>query len=154
MPHVVALYRYPVKGFTPETCSTLTVLDEGRIAGDRALGFRFADSGLPATAWSRKYGFVVLANTPGVARLSATFDARTHRLRLALGGAVLAEEGLDDAGRERLCAALERYVLGLAENPLTGHHERTPLHLIGDGVTPRYQDSDWRRSALRWVTPR
>jgi uncharacterized protein YcbX len=32
MPHVVALYRYPVKGFTPEACDTLTVLDEGRIA--------------------------------------------------------------------------------------------------------------------------
>ena len=38
MPHVVALYRYPVKGFTPEECETLTVLDEGRIAGDRVLG--------------------------------------------------------------------------------------------------------------------
>ena len=44
MPHVVALYRYPVKGFTPEECGTLTVLDEGRIAGDRVLGIRFADT--------------------------------------------------------------------------------------------------------------
>jgi uncharacterized protein YcbX len=40
MPHVAALYRYPVKGFTPEECDTLTVLDEGRIAGDRVLGVR------------------------------------------------------------------------------------------------------------------
>ena len=31
MPRVAALYRYPVKGFTPEECETLTVLDEGRI---------------------------------------------------------------------------------------------------------------------------
>jgi uncharacterized protein len=42
MPRVAALYRYPVKGFTPEACETLTVLDEGRIAGDRVLGIRFA----------------------------------------------------------------------------------------------------------------
>jgi hypothetical protein len=28
MPHVAALYRYPVKGFTPEACDTSTVLDE------------------------------------------------------------------------------------------------------------------------------
>ena len=28
MPHVVALYRYPLKGFTPEECKTLTVLDD------------------------------------------------------------------------------------------------------------------------------
>jgi len=44
MPHVAALYRYPVKGFTPEECDTLTVLDDGRIAGDRVLGIRFADT--------------------------------------------------------------------------------------------------------------
>jgi len=44
MPHVAALCRYPVKSFTPEECATLTVLDEGRIAGDRALGIRFADT--------------------------------------------------------------------------------------------------------------
>jgi uncharacterized protein YcbX len=43
MPQVVALYRYPVKGFTPEMCEVVDVLDEGRIAGDRVLGFRFAD---------------------------------------------------------------------------------------------------------------
>jgi uncharacterized protein YcbX len=43
MPHVVALYRYPVKGFTPEECDILTVLDEGRIEDDRVLGLRFAD---------------------------------------------------------------------------------------------------------------
>ena len=43
MPRVAALYRYPVKGFTPEACETLTVLD-GRIAGDRVLGIRSADT--------------------------------------------------------------------------------------------------------------
>ena len=40
MPRVTALYRYPVKGFTPESCEVLTVLEEGRIAGDRVLGFQ------------------------------------------------------------------------------------------------------------------
>ena len=44
MPRVAALYRYPVKGFTPEKCETLTVLDEGRITGDRVPGIRFADT--------------------------------------------------------------------------------------------------------------
>lgn len=142
MPRVVALYRYPVKGLTPEARTSLDVLPEGRIAGDRALAFRFADSGLPPTAWSRKYGFAVLANAPGLARLSARFDERTRRLRIALGDAVLAEEGLDDEGRERLAAAIERYVLELPDNPLSGHQERRPLQLIGDGVTPRYQDNE------------
>jgi uncharacterized protein YcbX len=141
MPHVVALYRYPVKGFTPESCRTLTVLEEGRIAGDRALAFRFADSGLPEHAWSKKYGFVVLANTPGLARLNVRFDPAARRLRIALGDEVLAEAGLDDAGRAQLAAAVERYAITQTENPLVDHRERRPLQLIGDGATPRYQDS-------------
>lgn len=29
MPHVVALYRYPVKGFTPEECDTLRYSTKG-----------------------------------------------------------------------------------------------------------------------------
>jgi uncharacterized protein YcbX len=141
MARIVALYRYPVKGFTPESCERLTVLDEGRIAGDRALAFRFADSGLPEHAWSRKYGFAVLANTPGLARLNVRYDAAARRLRIALGDEVLADEPLDEAGRAALTAAVERYALDSGDNPLANHPERRPLQLVGDGVTPRYQDS-------------
>lgn len=142
MPHIVALYRYPVKGGTPAVCDALTVLSEGRIAGDRALGFRFADSGLPDTAWSKKHGYAALVNTPALARLSMRFDAHTRQLRIAMGNAVLADENIDGAGRQRLAAAVERYVLAQPDNPLAGHPERLPLELIGDGVTPRYQDSE------------
>jgi uncharacterized protein YcbX len=131
-----------VKGFTPEACNALTVLEEGRIAGDRALAFRFADSGLPASAWSKKYGFAVLVNVPALARLDARFDRDTRRLRIALDGEVLADELLDDVGRARMSTAVEQYVLALPENPLAGHPERLPLELIGDGITPRYQDSE------------
>jgi uncharacterized protein YcbX len=141
MARVAALYRYPVKGFTPERPESLTVLATGRIAGDRALAFRFADSGLPEDAWSRKYGFTVLANTPGLARLDLRIDHEKRRLRIALAGEVLVEDELDPAGRERIAAAVERFVLELPENPLAGHRERRPLQLIGDGVTPRYQDN-------------
>ena len=142
MPRVIALYRYPVKGFTPESCERLTVLAEGRIAGDRALAFRFADSTLPEHAWSRKYGYAVLANTPALARLNASFDSATKRLTIALGDELLADERLDDAGRIALVAAVERYVLNSGENPLANHPERRPLRLVGDGLTPRYQDSE------------
>ncbi len=76
MPQVVALYRYPLKGFTPEECKTLTVLDEGRITGDRVLGVRFADTEAADDAWSRKTGMVALVNTPGLARLQVKFDEK------------------------------------------------------------------------------
>jgi uncharacterized protein len=148
MPRVVALYRYPVKGFTPEESEALTVLDEGRIAGDRVLAFRFANSSVPDAEWSKKYDCVVLANTPGLARLTVRFDSKALRLRMSLDGAVLAEAALDDEGRKRLGAALAEYVARLGENPLSAHPERLPLRLVGNGITPRYQDNEAGQATL------
>lgn len=142
MPRVVALYRYPVKGFTPEQCERLTILPEGRVAGDRVLNFRFANAPVGDEQWCRKYEGVVLANTPGLARLATRFDAAHMRLRMSLGGMVLADAALDAAGRARLVAALTAYVTTLEENPLKDHPERLPLKLVGDGTTPRYQDNE------------
>jgi len=141
VPRVVALYRYPVKGFTPESCETLTVLGQGRIAGDRVLGFRFANSETPDFEWSRKQEMVMLMNTPGLARLAVRFDHEALRLRVSRDGTVLADEGLDEIGRKRLGIALEHYVRGLPDNPLSGRPERVPLRLVGDGLTPRHQDN-------------
>jgi uncharacterized protein len=142
MPRVAALYRYPVKGFTPEACDTLTVLDEGSIAGDRVLGIRFADTAAADEAWSKKTEMVVLANTPGLARLHLRFEAEALRLRLSVASTVLVDEVLNNAGRKRLAAAVANYVLTLDENPLAGHPERLPLRVVGDGITPRYHDAE------------
>lgn len=141
MARIAALYRYPVKGLTPEPRSSLTVLPEGRIAGDRVLGFRFADTPEADSAWSSKHGMLALINTPGLARLSVHFDGEASRLRLDLDGRLLAEDGLDEAGRRRLCAAMAEFALNLPDNPLDGHPKRLPLRLVGDGRAPRYHDS-------------
>jgi len=142
MPRVVALYRYPVKGFTPEACDALTVLDEGRIAGDRVLGVRFASSQLPDHAWSSKYQFVALVNTPGLARLNVRFDHRMLWLHIGYDGRVLVDAALDAAGRRKISAAVADFVLKLEENPLLLHPDRLPLRVIGDGIAPRYQDNE------------
>jgi uncharacterized protein YcbX len=141
MPRVVALYRYPVKGFTPEPVDRITVLPGGRVAGDRVLNFRFADAPVGPTEWCRKYHGVVLANTPGLARLSVRFDAQTQQVSIREGLRVVAEQRLDAAGRAALAAAITDYVTALEENPLRDHPERLPLALVGDGATPRYQDN-------------
>ncbi len=141
MPQVIALYRYPVKGFTPESCERLTVLPGGRVAGDRVLNFRFADAPVADDQWCRKYHGVVLANTPGLARLQVRFDAHAQRLRMTYGDRLLADETLDANGRQRLVDAVTEYVRALDENPLKNHPERLPLKLVGDGVSPRYQDN-------------
>ena len=44
--------------------------------------------------------------------------------------------------RQRIVDALTAYVGDLEENPLRGRPERLPLKLVGDGITPRYQDND------------
>ena len=142
MPRVAALYRYPVKGFTPEACEMLTVLDDGRIAGDRVLGLRFADTAAADDAWSKKTEMLALMNTPGLARLHLKFEAEARRLRLSLASTVLVDAVLTQEGRKRLATAVAEYVLTLDENPLADHPERLPLRVIGDGVTPRYHDAE------------
>ena len=104
MPHVVALYRYPLKGFTPEECKALTVLDTGKIAGDRVLGIRFADTQAADDTWSRKTGMLALVNTPGLARLQVGFEEKTVRLCVTLDNAVLFDDVLNPEGRKRLAA--------------------------------------------------
>lgn len=136
---VVALYRYPVKGFTPEQCETLSVLG-GRVAGDRVIGVRFANSLASRDAWSTKHEFVALVNTPKLAELQLTFDPKALRLRINRQGESLVDEILDDSGRKRIAVAIQHYVLKLSENPLSSRPDRLPLRVVGDGITPRYQD--------------
>jgi uncharacterized protein YcbX len=138
---VVALYRYPIKGLTPEYCESLSVLASGRIAGDRVLGFRFADTPEADDAWSSKHGMLVLMNTPGLACLRVTYDEAAERVSIRDEAGALADERLDPQGRTKLCEAMAEFALRLDENPLAGYSERLPLRLVGDGKTPRLHDS-------------
>jgi uncharacterized protein len=61
---------------------------------------------------------------------------------------MLIDEVLNAEGRRRISAVVADYVLKLDENPLTGHPERLPLRLIGDGHTPRYHDEEPGRITL------
>ena len=142
MPHVAALYRYPVKGFTPEECETLTVLDEGRIAGDRVLGIRFADTEAADDAWSKKTEMLALMNTPGLARLQLRFEEEALRLRISLARPSWWMKCSIQKVESGSLTAVADYVLKLDENPLSGHPERLPLRVIGDGITPRYHDAE------------
>ncbi len=143
MPRVAALYRYPVKGFTPERPDMVTIGADGRVAGDRVLGLRLADNPAADDEWSSKHGMLVLVNTPGIARLTVRFDDRARRLHVSQDGEVLVDESIDDTGgRARIAAAVQEYALTLDESPLRNRPERLPLRLVGDGVTPRFQDRD------------
>jgi hypothetical protein len=139
---VAALFRYPVKGFTREECDSLEVLPGGRIAGDRVLGLRFNDAPTTDDAWGTKLDFVALVHTPGLTPLDVRFDHETLRLRIRLADAVLLDDVLDDAGRRRFASVIEGYLLGLDESPIASRAAPFPLRVVGDGITPRYQDRE------------
>lgn len=144
VPVVSALYRYPVKGFTPEARDELIVQPDGRIAGDRVLAFRFADAVEPEGAdglesWPKSRG-LALMDFPALARVALTFDADARRLRLSVDGAVLAEAGLDDAGRRELEEAVTAFVQASPDARRLEKEGVLPLRLVGDGVTARFQD--------------
>jgi len=142
IPQVAALYRYPVKGMTPEPVEQLRVGGDGAVEGDRVLGFLLADAGEPPRGeWWPKTAFVVLMNTPGLARFDVRLDSEGRRLAICIGDAVFGEAELDDeASRQQLANEVTAYVVGLPHSPLVGHPERAPLRLVGDGMTPRYHD--------------
>jgi hypothetical protein len=130
-----------VKSFTPERLDELHVID-GKIRGDRVLGFRFADQGAPDD-WSfrRKHNFVALSNTPGIPRLELTFDENSRVLSFNYEGESFATGSVDsDEDRLNLSEAIGEFVTTLDMNPLVGHPERVPLNLIGDGRTGLFHD--------------
>ncbi len=82
MPTVCALYRYPVKGFTPEGRDHLVIQDDGRVEGDRALVFRFADAIEPEDATFPKSRGLALMTFPTLARIDLAYDDEKQSLRL------------------------------------------------------------------------
>jgi uncharacterized protein YcbX len=144
VPRVIALYRHPVKGFTPESVGTLTVQADGRIAGDRVLAFRFAEAAAPEDRdgldyWPKSKG-LALESFPGLAALRLTYDDATARVRIAHEGRTLVEAGLDDEGRTALTEAMTAFVLASPEGKRLRRPGRLPLVLVGDGVRSRFQD--------------
>jgi uncharacterized protein YcbX len=139
---VSALFRYPVKGFTPEPRPELVVQDDGRVAGDRVLAFRFADATEPEDdngldSWPKSRG-LALMDFPSIARLRVAFDGTT--VRVYDGDRMLADAGLDDVGRRALEQAVTAFVAGAADARLLDRPGVLPLRLVGDGVTSRFQD--------------
>ncbi|WP_119697862.1 MOSC domain-containing protein [Microbacterium halotolerans] len=144
MPRVAALYRYPVKGFTPELQAELRVQSDGRVVGDRVLAFRFAQALHPETHdgrehWPKSKG-LALMTFPSLARLRTSFDDRERRLRIETDGTVLVDAGLDDAGRAEIVSAVTEYLLTAPDAKRLRRSGVLPLALVGDGETARFQD--------------
>jgi uncharacterized protein YcbX len=144
MASVAALFRYPVKGFSPEPLDALVVQEDGRVAGDRVLAFRFADALRPEDHdgldyWPKSRG-LCLQDFPTLARLRLGYDHERLRLRITDGDDVVAEAGLSAADRRYLADRVTDWVLATPDGRLLRRDGRLPLELLGDGGTARFQD--------------
>lgn len=146
MPRVIALYRHPVKGFTPELRDELLIQPDGRVAGDRVLAFRFADAATPEDRegldyWPKSQG-LALESFPALAELRLSYDDAEKRVRILHEGALLVEAGLDDAGRHELSEAVTDFVMHSPDAKRLRRPGRLPVVLVGDGERSRFQDRE------------
>ncbi len=127
----------------------LQIADDGRVLGDRVLGFRFDDAGPPDDVkWRQKTWFASLQHSPALARLRCGYDHETRRLWIALppsdnrNGTEVVEGSVDQPGdRLRIEHAFNRWYATLAGTPSVLGRRRMPLRLVGDGTAGRFHDT-------------
>ncbi len=99
---VAALYRYPVKGLSPEALEAVDVAPAQGFPDDRrfavALGTTAYDQTEPV--WMPKSAFFQLARHERLAMLDSRYDSSTGMLTLARGGKTIAQgKATDPQGR-------------------------------------------------------
>jgi len=118
---ISAIYRYPVKGLSPEKLQSAALTPGRCLPYDR----RFAVA-LPATRfdperpeWLSKTHFVMLMRDEKLAQLHTRFDGETGELTVERDGATVLRERLGDAeGRRRAGAFFDEFLAGEVEGPL------------------------------------
>lgn len=85
---VAALYRYPVKGLSPEPLTAVDLEPGGTVPYDRAYAIENGPSGFdPALpAYFPKIRFLMLMRNAGLARLATRFDPATTTLAIEADG--------------------------------------------------------------------
>lgn len=139
---VVRLFRYPVKGLSPEFMETLALTHAHGIERDRsfalALGTTEFDPAQPRPL--AKTNFLMLARNEALARLQTRLDA-DHRLVVRLDGRIMAEGVLNDpAGR----ATIEDFFTGFVGEAARGRVRvvSAPNHRFTDigAPAPEFMD--------------
>lgn len=130
---VTALYRYPVKGFSPEPLDAVDLVEGETLPFDRAWAIENGPSGFDPQnpAHLPKIRFLCLMKNEGLAKLATRFDAATSTFTVTEDGATLAEGRLDTAeGR----AAIEAFVAARFAAVLRGPARllRAPGHSFSD----------------------
>ena len=138
---IESLYRYPVKGLTPEPLSHATLSPGRCIPSDRAFALAQGDAGLdPAQpGWISKMNFLCLAKNPAAARLRTRFDEATGLLHIHdLAGEDIQASPYTAEGRAALATYLTAFLGPEARYGTDGqppHFHHFPLHSFCDHKT-------------------
>jgi len=127
------LYRYPVKGLTPEALETVAVEPGGTLPWDRAFALAQGDAPFDpaAPAWLQKTNFLCLMANARAALLRSSFDPRTGALTiLAPDGGSIVANAMTESGRARLGAWLAAFMGPEARGVPRFHH--VPGHSFSD----------------------
>jgi uncharacterized protein YcbX len=128
--HVASLYRYPVKGLTPEPLPRVTLTTGQTFPADRRYAIENGPTGFDPAApvWLAKTHYLMLMRNERLAALRSHFDDATHRLTIRERGEIVASEDLQTAeGR----SAIEAF---FAER-FTGELRGPPKILSGGGYS-------------------
>src|SRR5581483_11963887 len=105
---IAGLYRYPVKGLTPEPLQSIPLSTGQTLPVDRRYAIENGPSGFDpaAPAWRPKTQYLMLMRDERLAELRSHFDEATNLLTIRKDGEVVAQGDLETVeGR----AAIERY---------------------------------------------
>lgn len=141
---VVALYRHPIKSFPAEPCDAIEIAEDGRVIGDRVLGFRFDDAGPPDDLdWRQKTWFASLQHSPSLANLRCGYDPSVRRVWIKLPESEEMLEGcIDEPGdRLRIEHRFTNWYSEIEDTPSAVGRRELPLHLVGNGTDGRFHDT-------------
>jgi uncharacterized protein YcbX len=83
MSDIHAIYRYPIKGLSPELLPRATLTPHETIPGDRLYAIENGPSGFnPAAPYLSKTHFLMLMKNERLASLRTSFDQATHMLTI------------------------------------------------------------------------
>lgn len=110
---IESIYRYPVKGFSPEAMEEVTLAEGQTLPHDRRFALAQGDSPFDpaAPAWLPKRNFACLMVNERLALAHTAFDIRSGKLILRLPGEpVFMADTQTEAGRTAIASRLAAYM--------------------------------------------
>ena len=138
---IESLYRYPVKGLTPEPLASAALTPGRCIPWDRAFALAHGDATLDTAnpSWVSKTNFMCLLRNAGIARLKTRFDDTQRLLSITTpAGETLVANPLTLSGKAKLTAFFTDYLgpearYGTSQQPPAFHY--FPEHSFCDHKT-------------------